>query len=111
MTDRRVFPERPQPRLPGPGQPDDHDGPGVVDFSLRDRHRGDSSWFELDAELEGSEEYRRAKRELDEAWEVECRYGNCTIFVSPDSNVREDLGGWGPAGCPCSAEPDRMGED
>lgn len=46
----------------------------------------------------------KATRELDEAWEVECRYGNCTVFVSPDSNVREDLGGWGPVGCPCEGE-------
>jgi hypothetical protein len=45
-----------------------------------------------------------ARRELNEAWEVKCRYGNCVVFVSPDSNIREDLGGWGPIDCPCKSE-------
>jgi len=49
--------------------------------------------------------YERAKHELDAAWEVECRYGNCVIFVSPDSSVGPDQeDGWGPVGCPCSGE-------
>lgn len=64
------------------------------------------SWAEISADLEKTPGYRQAKRELDEAWEIECRYGNCTVFVSADSNVREDLGGWGPIGCPCKANDD-----
>lgn len=58
-----------------------------------------SSWFDESPEAKAA--YVRAKQELDEAWEVECRYGNCTVFVSADSSVREDLGGWGAVGCPC----------
>lgn len=58
-----------------------------------------SDWFRETPESQA--EYEKAKRKLDAAWEVECRYGNCTIFVSADSSVREDLGGWGPIDCPC----------
>lgn len=48
--------------------------------------------------------YIEAKRQLDEAWEVTCRYGNCVIFVSPDSSVGSDQSdGWGPVDCPCKA--------
>lgn len=67
---------------------------------------GHKSWREISAALDTSTEYSQAKRELDEAWEIECRYGNCVVFVSPDSDVREDLGGWGPIGCPCKASED-----
>lgn len=71
-------------------------------------HRG---WRELTDERLNSDPrfrlaYEAAKRELDEAWEVRCPYNNCTWFVSPDSNVREDRGGWGPIDCPCKANED-----
>lgn len=66
------------------------------------------SWrAEIEDRVKTDPEYaasmEQARHELDAAWEVECRYGNCTVFVSPDSNVREDLGGWGPVDCPCKA--------
>lgn len=71
---------------------------------------GHRSWRELSDDLiqtpAGKAAYERAKRELDEALEIECRYGNCVIFVNPDSNApasRRDLGGWGPVDCPCKA--------
>lgn len=72
---------------------------------------GHKSWRELTDEHlrtnpEFREGYEKAKRELDEAWNVTCRYGNCVVFVSPDSNVRKDLGGWGPIDCPCKANED-----
>ena len=70
----------------------------------------DESWDSfINEQLETNPEFRTAyqdaRRKLDAAWEVECRYGNCVVFVSPDSNEREDLGGWGPVGCPCEGEP------
>lgn len=69
----------------------------------------DQSWKEWsDEQLATNPEFRkgyeRATRELDEAWEIVCRYGNCVIYVSPDSTIREDLGGWGWAECPCEAD-------
>ena len=67
-------------------------------------------WDELRDSLlttpEARAAYDKAGKALDEAWETECRYGNCTVFVSPDSSVREDLGGWGSVGCPCEGGDD-----
>jgi hypothetical protein len=62
-----------------------------------------SDWFN-DRTPEARAAYEKAKAEMDAAWKVECRYGNCIVFVSADSNQREDLGGWGPVGCPCGGE-------
>ncbi len=50
---------------------------------------------------QGRAAVEQARRWLDEAWRVECRYGSCVVFVSVDSSVRQDLGGWGPISCPC----------
>lgn len=64
-----------------------------------------TSWF--NDTPESREEYAKAKRELDAAWQIECRYGNCVIFVSPDSSVGPDQeDGWGPVDCPCKANED-----
>jgi hypothetical protein len=60
-----------------------------------------STWFEDTSESRAA--YEEAKRELDGAWEVECRYGGCTWWVSPNSDTREDLGGFGLIDCPCKA--------
>ena len=42
-----------------------------------------SDWFDDTPSARASLEAARA--ELDAKWEIECRYGNCVIFVSPDS--------------------------
>lgn len=41
--------------------------------------------------------YNKAVDELDAAWEVVCREGNCMWWVTPDG----DIGGIGGMGCPC----------
>lgn len=67
-----------------------------------------SIWFdELMTDPEFRESYDKARHELDTKWEIECRYGNCVIFVSPDSSVGpEQDDGWGPIDCPCKANED-----
>lgn len=70
---------------------------------------GHKSWLEEIAERLASDPefrtgYEKATRELDAKWQIGCRYGNCTIFVSPDSSVGPDQDdGWGPVDCPCKA--------
>lgn len=70
---------------------------------------GHKRWAEVIAEHEANDpEFRagmeRARAELDAKWEILCRYGNCTIFVSPDSSEGPDQDdGWGPIYCPCRA--------
>lgn len=69
------------------------------------------SWLEetnerlrADPESEFAVAYKRAERELDAKWKIECRWGSCVIFVSPDSSVGPDQSdGWGPIDCPCKA--------
>jgi len=46
--------------------------------------------------------YEQARAELMAAWDALCRHGCCLWWVSQDSNRREDLGGIGPAACPCA---------
>jgi len=58
---------------------------------------------ELLTDPEAQASYDRARAELDKAWEVVCPYRYCVWWVSPDSNVREELGGVGPVDCPCKA--------
>lgn len=59
-----------------------------------------SAWFEDTPRSRAI--YEEERRKLDAEWKVECRYGNCVIFVSPDSSVGPDQeDGWGPIDCPC----------
>lgn len=53
-----------------------------------------------------TEDYERVAREIEEqlarAEEVPCVYGNCIEWHDPETG--ENLGGFGPMGCPCQAD-------
>ncbi len=71
------------------------------------RRRGEFIEDAIRNDPEFQANYERARRELDAKWEVTCRYGNCTIFVDPDSSVGPDQDdGWGPIYCLCKANED-----
>jgi len=67
---------------------------------------GHRTWQDLRDELlttpEARAAYDRHRVEMDGAWDVVCRHGCCVWWISQDSNRREELGGWGPAACPCA---------
>jgi hypothetical protein len=45
----------------------------------------------------------RAKAQYARATRVRCGFGHCTVLWDPVA--REDLGGFGPVGCPCESLP------
>lgn len=65
---------------------------------------------ELEARLRKDPEawaaYERERAELMTSWDVVCRHGCCVWWVAQDSDKREDLGGYGPAGCQCACNSD-----